>query len=229
MVDTLHARRASRWCSTWSSTTPAESDLDGPTLSWRGLGQARLVRHGQTHGVPHNFTGTGNSLERSASRACMQWVLDSLRWWVQGASAWTVSALTSPSRWVATRRWATPSTRAARCSVPWCTTRCWRNVRLIAEPWDVGPERLPAGWIGSGLGWSGTTASATACGPSGSATTARGGELANAGCARQPTDVFRHPQPRGQRRPVASMNMVTAHDGFNLARSHRLPAQTQRT
>ena len=82
-------------------------------------------------------------------------------------------------------------------------------MKLIAEPWDVGPGgyqvgNFPPHWSE----WNGNTA--TLSGTSGVASRrARGVRLS----VHRSADLYEH----GGRRPVASINFVTAHDGFTLA------------
>ena len=185
----------------------AESDLDGPTLSWRGLGQNGWYAMGE-RGVPHNFSGTGNSLACGEPRV-VQWVMDSLRWWVQafGVDGFRFDLAVSLGRSAALGHAFHPHAPllAAMQQDP-----VLRHVTLIAEPWDVGPNGhhvggFAPGWFewndgfrdGLRAFWLGHGASV--------------GEVASRVCAS--SDRFRH----GGRRPAASVHLVTAHDGFNLA------------
>ena len=185
----------------------AESDLNGPTLSWRGLGQNRWYAMGE-HGVPHNFTGTGNTLAFSEPRV-QQWVLDSLRWWVQafGVDGFRFDLAVSLGRDAALGHAFNP--RSALLSAM-AHDPVLRNVRLIAEPWDVGPNGYHLGGFEAGwLEWNDRFRDGVRAFWLGHHGTR--GELATRVCASG--DVFNQ---RG-RLPTASVNMVTAHDGFNLA------------
>ncbi|MBT9465715.1 glycogen debranching protein GlgX [Hydrogenophaga sp.] len=206
MVDTLHRAGIEVVLDVVFNHT-AESDLNGPTLSWRGLGQTHWYAMGE-HGVPHNFSGTGNSLAFSEPRV-QQWVMDSLRWWVQafGVDGFRFDLAVSLGRDAALGHAFNP--RSAMMDAM-AQDPVLRGVRLIAEPWDVGPDGYHTGGFEAGwwewndrfrdgvrafwLGHHGTR-----------------GELATRTCASG--DLFNQ---RG-RRPTASVNMVTAHDGFNLA------------
>jgi len=185
----------------------AESDLDGPTLSWRGLGQNSWYAMGE-HGVPHNFSGCGNSLNVSEPRV-IQWVMDSLRWWVQayGVDGFRFDLAVSLGRVAALGHAFHPHAPllSAMQQDP-----VLRGVRLIAEPWDIGPNGyhsggFPPGWLewndrfrdGVRAFWLGHHASL--------------GELASRVCAS--SDAFDH----HGRLPAASVNLLTAHDGFTLA------------
>ncbi|MDZ4280876.1 MAG: glycogen debranching protein GlgX [Hydrogenophaga sp.] len=185
----------------------AESDLDGPTLSWRGLSQNSWYAMGE-HGVPHNFSGCGNSLNVSEPRV-LQWVMDSLRWWVQayGVDGFRFDLAVSLGRVAALGH-------AFHPHAPLLTAMqqdpVLRHVRLIAEPWDIGPSGyhcggFAPGWLewndrfrdGVRAFWLGHHASL--------------GELASCVCAS--SDTFHH---QG-RLPEVSINLLTTHDGFTLA------------
>lgn len=185
----------------------AESDLDGPTLSWRGLGQTHWYALGE-HGVPHNFSGTGNSLAISEPRV-QQWVMDSLRWWVLafGVDGFRFDLAVSLGRDAALGHAFNP--RSALLSAM-SHDPVLRNVRLIAEPWDVGPDGYHLGGFEAGwLEWNDRFRDSVRAFWLGHHGTR--GELATRVCAS--ANLFNQ---RG-RLPTASVNMVTAHDGFNLA------------
>ncbi|MDP2251336.1 MAG: glycogen debranching protein GlgX [Hydrogenophaga sp.] len=206
MVDTLHRAGIELVLDVVFNHT-AESDLDGPTLSWRGLGQNRWYAMGE-HGVPHNFSGTGNSLAFSEPRV-QQWVMDSLRWWVQafGVDGFRFDLAVSLGRDAALGHAFNP--RSALLSAM-AHDPVLRNVRLIAEPWDVGPNGYHlGGFEASWLEWNDRFRDGVRAFWLGHHGTR--GELATRVCASG--DVFNQ---RG-RLPTASVNMVTAHDGFNLA------------
>jgi glycogen debranching enzyme GlgX len=185
----------------------AESDLDGPTLSWRGLDQNHWYAMGD-RGVPHNFSGTGNSLATGQPRV-IQWVMDSLRWWVQayGVDGFRFDLAVSLGRSAAQGQAFHPHAPllAAMQQDP-----VLREVALIAEPWDIGPHGYHAGGFAPGwLEWNdafrdGQRAFWLGHQPS-------IGELARRTCAS--SDRFQ----QGGRLPTASVNLITAHDGFNLA------------
>ena len=208
MVDTLHRAGIEVVLDVVYNHT-AESDLDGPTLSWRGLGHARWYALDE-HGVPRNFSGTGNSLAFSEPRV-QQWVLDSLRWWVQafGVDGFRFDLAVSLGRDAALGHAFNP--RSALLSAM-AHDPVLRDVRLIAEPWDIGPGGYQAGGFEAGwLEWNDRfrdDVRAFWLGHHGTR-----GELATRVCASG--DLFN--EPRRQRLPTASVNMVTAHDGFNLA------------
>ena len=86
-----------------------------------------------------------------------------------------------------------------------------RDLKLIAEPWDVGTGRLSPRRVSRRHGASGTIAIATRCAGTGAAMPGRVGELATrlAGSS----DIF----AARSRPPSRSINFVAAHDGFTLA------------
>ena len=185
----------------------AESDLDGPTLSWRGLGQNHWYAMGE-HGVPHNFSGCGNSLNVSEPRVA-QWVMDSLRWWVQafGVDGFRFDLAVSLGR-VAEQGHAFD--RHAPLLTAMQQDPVLRDVRLIAEPWDIGPGGHRTGGFAPGwLEWNDAFRDGVRAFWLGHPATRS--ELATRVCASG--DRFRH----SARHPLVSVNLLTAHDGFNLA------------
>ena len=184
----------------------AESDLDGPTLSWRGLGQNAWYAMGE-HGVPHNFSGCGNSLNVSEPRV-IQWVMDSLRWWVQayGVDGFRFDLAVSLGRVAALGHAFHPHATllAAMQQDP-----VLRGVRLIAEPWDIGPDGYHLGGFAPGwLEWNDRFRDDVRAFWLGHHTSR--GALARRVCASN--DRFAH----GGRSPLGSVNLLTAHDGFTL-------------
>ena len=102
-------------------------------------------------------------------------------------------------------------------------TRCWRGVKLIAEPWDIGPRRLPARPVSGAAGWSGTTASATRVRRFWLAATC------SARRVRAPLCGVRRPVPATRpRRPPRRSTTSSSHDGFTLRDLVSYDAQAQR-
>jgi len=190
-----------------------ESDPDGPTLSWRGLGQADWYAMADG-GVPHNFSGCGNSLNTSQPRV-LQWVMDSLRWWVQahGVDGFRFDLAVSLGRDAALGHRFNPhhALFAAMAQDP-----VLAGVRLIAEPWDVGPDGHHTGSFAPGWSeWNDSFRDTVRAFWLGHPCTR--GALANAVCAS--ADRLAHATPTrhtGQRLPTASIHLLTAHDGFTL-------------
>jgi isoamylase len=179
-----------------------EGDELGPTLSLPGLDNRSYYRlaAGGRHYV--NDTGTGNTLNLTHPMV-LRMVMDSLALLGRGGHVDGFRfdlATRAGARGAASTRTAGSSMRSGR-------TRSW-PVKLIAEPWDIGPGGYQLGAYPHPFP-NGTTASATACGGSGG----RCGmtpDLAKRGCRLGgPVRPFR---ARGD----LSVNFVTAHDGFTL-------------
>jgi len=182
----------------------AEGNEKGPTLSFRGLDNAayyRLVPDKKRHYI--NDTGTGNTVNLSHPRV-IQMVTDSLRYWVEDMH---VDGFRFDLGTILAREPGGFDTfngfMKAAMQDP-----VLQRVKLIAEPWDCGPGgyqlgRFPPGWAEWNDQFRDTVrdywrAQATAK------------ALAPRLCASP--DIFAH---RG-RQPWASVNFITAHDGFTL-------------
>lgn len=183
----------------------AEGNELGPTLSMRGIDNAtyyRLMSDNPRFYV--NDTGTGNTLD--LSHPCvLQMVTDSLRYWVteMGVNGFRFDLATILGRHssgfderhgflVACRQDPTLS-----------------KVKLIAEPWDCGPGGYQVG--GFPPGWMEWNDKFRDC----VRAFWRGDEGMLPELASRLTasgDLFNQ---RG-RRPYASVNFITAHDGFTL-------------
>ncbi|HEY5897573.1 MAG TPA: glycogen debranching protein GlgX [Burkholderiales bacterium] len=205
MVKTLHAAGLEVILDVVYNHT-AEGDHNGPTLSFRGLDNAIYYR--LDPGNPRrylNFTGTGNSFN-GAHRVVLALIMDSLRYWVQemhvdGFRFDLASTLARSAGQVFDRNGAFLS--AIR------QDPVLSQVKLIAEPWDLGEGgyqlgNFPPGW----REWNDKYRDAMRSFWRGDPGVI--GELASrlAGSS----DIF---QPAG-RNPTASVNFVTAHDGFTL-------------
>ena len=184
----------------------AEGSEQGATLSWRGLDNAsyyRLIDGQPRHLV--NDTGTGNTLNMSKARV-IQMVADSLRYWVTsfGIDGFRFDLGTVLGR---TDEGFKPG--AAFFDVL-RQDPVLQRVKLISEPWDIGPGGYQLGNHPPGFAewndryrdtvrryWRGDSSMR--------------GELAArlAGSG----DIF----DRRARRPWASVNFLTSHDGYTLA------------
>lgn len=183
----------------------AESDHRGPTLSWRGLDNASWyrLRHEDAR-FYENHSGTGNSLDVSQPRV-LQFVLDVLRYWVvemhvDGFRFDLAASLARGPQGFDPRH----AFLQAVQQDPVLAT-----VKRIAEPWDAGPGGyqlggFPAGWSE----WNDRYRNAVRA--FWVRKSADRGEFASrlAGSS----DLFRH----GGRNVFASVNYITAHDGFTL-------------
>jgi len=184
----------------------AEGDARGPTLSWRGLDNAGWYRlpEGDRAGY-ENWSGCGNTLDLGQARV-LQFVLDSLRYWVQqmGVDGFRFDLA------AALGREGTHFDRHAAFFKAIAQDPALQGVKLIAEPWDLGPDgyrlgQFPDGW----LEWNDRFRDGVRAFWLGGESTRGEFALRLAGSA----DLF---QPRA-RAPLESVNYVVAHDGFSLA------------
>ncbi|MBL0122308.1 MAG: glycogen debranching protein GlgX [Betaproteobacteria bacterium] len=205
MIDTLHMHGLEVVMDVVYNHTPEGNEF-GPTLSFRGLDNAswyRLVGNDKSHS--ENLTGCGNTLNVEHPRVT-QFVLDSLRYWVQEMGVDGFRFDLAP---VLGRRHHGFDPYAA-FFVALQQDPILARVHLIAEPWDAGYDGYQLGrFPGRFLEWNDKFRDSI-----------RGywlqtgvsrGELARRFTASN--DLFHH----GQRRPTASVNFVAVHDGFTLA------------
>ena len=190
----------------------------GPSLSWRGLDSDLYYRHTTSRPVQAiDVTGTGNTVNMDHPKT-IQMVLDSLRYWVRemGVDGFRFDLAATLGRF------ATGFSPMHPLLIAMATDDLLAHVKLIAEPWDVGPGGWQTGnfpvpfseWNDHYRGalrnfWlADVRAQASGhivSGPNDLATRLSGSQ-----------DVFEHGLGR-LRGPHASINFVTAHDGFTLA------------
>lgn len=185
----------------------AESDTFGPTLSWRGLDNASWYALDPA-GQYLNFSGCGNSFNLTQPCA-VQMVMDSLRWWVQafGVDGFRFDLGTSLGRDPALRQHfhAKSGLLTAIGQDP-----ALAGIKLIAEPWDVGPGgyqlgQFPPRWHE----WNDRFRDTSRAFWLGHHSTR--GDL-----ARRLTGSSDYLDHDG-RSPLASVNLLSAHDGMTLA------------
>jgi isoamylase len=182
----------------------AEGDHRGATVSFRGIDNAAYYRLAKDRSRYVDFTGCGNSLNVAHPRT-LQLVMDSLRYWVQemhvdGFRFDLASAL-------ARELWEVDRLSSFFDIIH--QDPVLSEVKLIAEPWDIGPGgyqvgNFPVLWTE----WNGKYRDCVRRFWKGHGGTI--GELASrlAGSS----DLYSH----NGRRPSASLNFITAHDGFTL-------------
>ena len=183
----------------------AEGNEQGPTLSMRGIDNAsyyRLMPDDKRFYI--NDSGTGNTLD--LSHPCvLQMVTDSLRYW---ATEMHVDGFRFDLATILGRYHDGFDERHSFL-VACRQDPLLRQVKMIAEPWDCGPGgyqvgRFPPGWAE----WNDRFRDTVRAFWKGDE-----GQLADfAGRMTASADLFNH---RG-RRPYASVNFITAHDGFTL-------------
>ena len=184
----------------------AEGNHLGPTLSFRGIDNAayyRLVDDDEQYYM--DYTGTGNSLNVRNPHA-LQLLMDSLRYWVTEMHVDGFRfdlASTLAREFYDVDKLSTFFELIQQDPVV-------SQVKLIAEPWDVGPGgyqvgNFPPQWTE----WNGKYRDTVRDFWRGEPATL--GEFASR--LTGSSDLYEH----SGRRPVASINFVTAHDGFTIA------------
>jgi len=178
----------------------------GPTLCFRGLDNAsyyRLVADNPRHCV--NDTGTGNTLNLSTPRV-LQMVMDSLRYWV---TAFRVDGFRFDLG-VALGREAHGFDPHSGFFDAIRQDPVLARVKLIAEPWDVGPGGYQLGQHPPGFAeWNDRFRDGVRRYWRGDAGQRADFAVRLAGSS----DLF----DKQARRPWASINYVASHDGFTLA------------
>ena len=184
----------------------AEGNHMGPTLSFRGIDNAsyyRLVDGDQAHYF--DTTGTGNSL-LMRSPAVLQLIMDSLRYW---ATEMHVDGFRFDLASTLARQFHEVDKLSAFFDIIHQDPVLSR-LKLIAEPWDVGDGGynvggFPALWSE----WNGKYRDTVRDFWRGEPSTL--GEFASR--ITGSSDLYQY----SGRTPVASINFVTAHDGFTMA------------
>ncbi|WP_342652861.1 glycogen debranching protein GlgX [Pseudomonas sp. F3-2] len=183
----------------------AEGNERGPTLSMRGIDNAsyyRLMPDDKRYYI--NDSGTGNTLD--LSHPCvLQMVTDSLRYW---ASEMHVDGFRFDLATILGRYHDGFDERHSFL-VACRQDPVLRQVKLIAEPWDCGPGGYQVGHFAPGWAeWNDKFRDTVRAFWKGDE-----GQLAD--LASRLTASGNMFNQRG-RRPYASVNFVTAHDGFTL-------------
>jgi glycogen operon protein len=177
----------------------------GPTLSFRGIDNVsyyRLSAKDKRH--YEDFTGCGNTLNMRHPRV-LQLIMDSLRYWV---SEMRVDGFRFDLASALARELHAVDKLSAFFDIIH-QDPVLSQVKLIAEPWDLGQGgyqvgNFPPGWAE----WNGTYRDALRRfwrGDGGAVS-----ELATRLCGS--SDLYE----QSGRRPYASVNFVTSHDGFTL-------------
>jgi len=184
----------------------AEGSELGPTISFRGLDNAsyyRLVQDNRRHCV--NDTGTGNTMNLSHPRV-LQMVMDSLRYWV---TSFHIDGFRFDLG-VTLGREAHGFDPGSGFFDALQQDPVLTRVKLISEPWDLGPGGYQLGHHPPGFAeWNDRFRDSTRRfwrGDPGERPELAA-RLAGSG------DLF----DRYARRPWASINYVASHDGFTLA------------
>ena len=182
----------------------AEQGREGPTLSLRGLANRHYYRLGRSGRDYVDYTGCGNTLDTRHPHT-LQLVTDSLRYWVtemhvDGFRFDLASALARSMHDV--------DTLSAFLAVIQ-QDPVLRQVKLIAEPWDVGPGGYQVGEFPSlWTEWNDRYRDTVRDFWRGQTDGVRDLAMRASGSS----DLY----DDDGRRPFASINYVTAHDGFTL-------------
>lgn len=182
-----------------------EGNEFGPTLSWRGLDNAsyyRLIPGDERHYIDE--TGCGNTVNLSHPRV-LQMVMDSLRAWAQ---SYQIDGFRFDLCATLGREGQGFDPGAGFFDAI-LQDPAMSRVKLIAEPWDVGPGGYQLGQHPPGFAeWNGAFRDGTRRFWRGDSDQ-RGG-MAEALSGSRSLFDHRH------RRPWSSINFLTAHDGFTL-------------
>jgi isoamylase len=183
-----------------------EGDHRGPTLSFRGIDNRayyKLSPRDRRHYL--DYTGTGNTLD-PGNPYVLQLITDSLRYWVteMGVDGFRFDLAAALARELYDVDMLSAFFKVIQ------QDPVLSRVKLVAEPWDVGHGGYQVGnfpW--QWLEWNGRYRDAVRAYWRGDP--GRAAELATrlGGSA----DLYAH----NGRRPWASVNFVTAHDGYTLA------------
>lgn len=184
----------------------AEGNHLGPTLSLRGIDNAAYYRLAHDRRYHVDFTGTGNTLDTHHPMA-LRLVMDSLRYWVtqMHVDGFRFDLATALARGGGSADYDIRSSFFAAVA----QDPVLSQVKLIAEPWDLGHGGYRVGGFPTGWAeWNGRYRDDVRA-------YWRGDEGALPAFARRlsgSADLYQH----DGRRPVDSINLVTVHDGFTL-------------
>jgi len=182
----------------------AEGGADGPVVSLRGLDpQIWYLHHGHP-GQLANFTGCGNTLNVNHP-VVTQWILSTLRFWAEtlDVDGFRFDLATSLGR--QGEGFDASTGLLAQLAADPVIGQC----RLIAEPWDVGPDGYRLGGFGARfMEWNDRFRDSARA-------FWKGDPGAQAELGRRlhgSSDLFES----SGRGPAASINFIAAHDGFCL-------------
>jgi glycogen operon protein len=182
----------------------AEGNQLGPTLSFRGIDNAVYYRLAEDRRYYMDFTGTGNTLSTQHPLA-LRLIFDSLRYWV---SEMHVDGFRFDLASTLAREQHAFDHFGAFLDIA-RQDPVLSQVKLISEPWDLGEGGYQVGGFPPGWSdWNGRYRDAVRSYWKGDGGLV--GELASR--LSGSSDIF----APGGRGPTASINFITAHDGFTL-------------
>ena len=177
----------------------------GPTLSFKGIDHAAYYRLAEDRRYCMDYTGTGNTID-SSHPAMLRLIMDSLRYWVEEMHVDGFRFDLAPAV-------ARDANGAFDHRSPFLSAIAQdpvlRRAKLVAEPWDIGDYGYQVG--GFPPGWSEWNGRYRDCvrdfwrGMEGQLP-----EFAARLCGS--SDLYQW----ARRRPSASVNVITVHDGFTL-------------
>ena len=182
----------------------AEGNHNGPTLSFKGIDNHSYYRLTEDRQYYMDYTGTGNTLNARLPTV-LRLIMDSLRYWI-------VEMQVDGFRFDLAATLARELHAVDRLSAFFDIIHqdpVISQVKLIAEPWDIGEGGYQVGKFP--LGWAEWNGKYRDC----IRDYWRGAESVLGEFAERITgssDLYR----ADYRRPTASINFVTAHDGFSL-------------
>lgn len=182
-----------------------EGGHEGPTLAFRGIDHGGYYRLTADMRNDYDVTGCGNSVDTSQP-GVLAMVLDSLRYWVteMGIDGFRFDLATTLIRDAQHHVDQNHAFKQALASDP-----TFEGIKLIAEPWDMGPYGYQVGNWGPGWSeWNDRFRNFTRDFWRGAVNGVQ--ELATR-LAGSP-DLY----DRDGRTPSAGINFITAHDGFTL-------------
>lgn len=183
----------------------AEGNGGGPVLSFKGIDNAVYYKLVDGNAAEYmNYSGCGNTINAEHPQV-LKLIADSLRYWVEEMHVDGFRFDLAP---ILGREYGRFTPHSAFFDVIY-QDPILSQVKMIAEPWDIGPDgyqvgNFPIGW----REWNDKfrdTVRAFWRGEGGMI-----GELAER--ISGSSDLYRH----NGRRPTATVNFVTAHDGFSL-------------
>ncbi|WP_240605976.1 glycogen debranching protein GlgX [Planctomonas deserti] len=193
----------------------AEEGLDGPKRSFRGIDNATYYRHRHEDGAYIDVTGCGNTVDFSRA-APVQMVLDSLKYWANDVQVDGFRFDLAP---VLGRNAQVSYDREHPLLAAIVGDPDLADVKMIAEPWDVGIDGWQTGNFPHGFSewndryrddvrsfWLSDLQRARHTGSPETGAGALATRLAGS------SNLF-----EAERGPLASINFVTAHDGFTMA------------
>ncbi len=180
-----------------------EGNHEGPTLAFRGIDHAGYYRLTEDQRNDYDVTGTGNSVD-SSQPGVAKLISDSLHYWVEemGIDGFRFDLATTLLR---DRDHAVRTEDGFLAGI--ADDPALAGVKLIAEPWDVGPYGYQVGAFGEP--WSEWNDKFR-----GTVRDYWRGEIH--GVRDLAESLAGSPQTFGDRGADASINFVTAHDGMTL-------------